>query len=208
MRPRGSARPVLVAALVVVAVVLAALAWTGWRATRVVAHLDAAADRVPALTASLSTLDVEAAGTTATAMRADTAAAVAITRDPVWRLLERFPWGGQNLAAASAGARAADALAAGGAGGAVAAATAALDARDAALSLDLAGAREEAALAREHAAAALAATDGARRELDGLDRRYLLPPAASALERVDRAAADVEGLEQALADPLGALGRG
>ncbi len=197
---------VLLVAAVALVVVAAVLAHTAWRATQVVGHLDDAADRVPALTASLTTFDVDAAGATATAMRTDTAAAVALTRGRAWRLLERFPYGGQNLAAASAGARAADALATGGAGGAVAAVTSALGARDAALSLDLAGAREEADRARASAASALASAAAARGEIDGLDRRYLLPPAASALDRVEQASADVEALEQGLADPSGALG--
>ena len=41
--------------------------------------------------------------------------------------------------------------------------------------------------------------------LVGLDRRYLLPPAASALRQVDRASATLDDAQRLLADPLGAL---
>lgn len=181
--------------------------YVGWRVQQAADHLRAAAARVPALTAQLTALDVERARATRAAMRAETAAAVALTDDPVWRLLERFPWGGQNLLAAEAGARAAHRLSTQGAGGAVEAADGVVALRERALSLDLSpsGARADAARARDGAAALLAATTAARGELSGLDRRYLLPPAASALRQADRATAALEALQGAADDPLGAL---
>lgn len=188
-----------------VLVLVVALVHLGWRAQRVVAHLQAAADRAPVLVEQLTALDVGGARSTASAMQAETSEAVAITEDPVWRLAARFPWGGQNLRAAGAGARAADHLARAGGDGAVRAASALADARSHALTLDVVGARDDVARARDEAAAVIAATALARGELDGLDRRYLVPPAASALARVESAADDVEALEASLADPLTAL---
>ncbi len=210
-RRRGRVPPALgwTALALVLVVVLAAgsVLYVGWRVQQAADHLRAAAARVPALTGQLAALDVEGAQRTRSAMRAETAAAVALTDDPVWRLLERFPWGGQNLLAAEAGARAAHRLSTEGAGGAVDAAAAVVALRERALSLDLSpsGARADAAAARDGAAALLAATTAARSELAGLDRRYLLPPAASALRQADRATAALEGLQGAADDPLAAL---
>lgn len=207
-RTRRVLGAVALALALLLVLLLAVLGYVGWRAQQAVDHLRSAADRVPALTGQLSSLDAEGAAATAQAMQEQTAAAVAITDDPVWRAVEHFPWGGQNLRAAEAGARAADRLATQGAGGAVDSVAAVVDLRDRALSLDLdpTALREDAAAAQDGAAALLEATGAARRELDGIDRRYLLPPAASALEQAEAATATLEGLEQGLRDPLGALG--
>jgi hypothetical protein len=207
LRRGGRTPPAAWAAIglvVAAALTVGGVVYLAWRAQQVVGHLQAAADRVPTLAGQLTTLDVAGAGATTTALRAETAAAVVITRDPVWRLAERFPWGGQNFAAASAGARAADRMATGGAGGALDAAGAVVALRDRVLALDLdpAAARADAARARDGAAAVGAAAGAARGELRGLDRRYLLPPVAAALRRVESTTATVDGLRDDLADPM------
>lgn len=97
-RPARTAGRVFVWALVIVAILtVAAAAWLGVRGSLAYAHLRSAESAARALATDVGDPATAAAGLPAIAD--DTAAARALTSDPVWQAAETLPWIGPQLSA-------------------------------------------------------------------------------------------------------------
>lgn len=180
-------------AVVVLLVVLAA-GWVGVRGALAVRHLDAAAAAVPDLQQQLADLDVAAAEGTARGIRRETSDARDLTSDPVWRLAGAFPFGGQNLRAVGTGAAVADDLATDGMPAAVDAVTAVTALRGGLGDGDIEGSADGAADLSSALTDLQRARDGARADLDALDRRYLVQPVDDALAELEASLTLADGL--------------
>ncbi|MBB2975466.1 hypothetical protein FHX49_001032 [Microbacterium endophyticum] len=97
------------ALVIILAVCLAVFAWIGVRAYLAYGHLTAAQETAREVAADLS--DPAIATSAVPQIADDTAAARALTSDPVWRLVETFPWIGPQLNAVSTVAAAVDQVA-------------------------------------------------------------------------------------------------
>lgn len=154
----------------VLAVCVLAAAWIGVRGALAYDHLRSAQSSVTTATTSID--DPEAATAALGAVGDDTAAARALTSDPVWRLASGLPWIGPQLAAVSQVSAAIDDVAAEG--------LAPLADAASGLSLDALkptdGAYDIARIAALEPAAAAAASSlsGADRSLSAIDRGPLL----------------------------------
>lgn len=93
---------------VLVLLLLAVAAWVGVRGYLAYGHAQDAADGLAVVQSAVAEGDVETARAELADVQSDTAATVRLTSDPVWRSVSAFPFGGQNLAAVSTAAAAAD----------------------------------------------------------------------------------------------------
>jgi hypothetical protein len=89
----------------------AAIAWVAIRGAQARGHLEDAANHVSKLQQQMKTLDTAAASDTVDTIQTHTSKAHELTSDPVWDTLAKFPWGGQNLAAVTTATSAVDGLA-------------------------------------------------------------------------------------------------
>lgn len=184
---------------VVVLVAVFALAWVGIRGYLAVRHLEDAAVAISRAEDELVALDISAATGSVQEIQDDTSAARGLTSDPVWRLVGRFPWGGQNLRAIGAAAALGDDLARDALPAAVVAATA--GGHEASLgSGDLDGSAEGATTLAEALVTLQGARDDARSDLDAVDRRYLVQPVRTALEDVEATLDRTDQIGAGLAD--------
>ncbi|MBX9245653.1 hypothetical protein ICW40_12655, partial [Actinotalea ferrariae] len=84
---------------VVLLLLLVAVVWLGVRGLQVVQSLRSAAPEVAAVHAALAAADVDAASAHLPALQEHAGAALAGTRDPVWRAASSLPWLGPQLRA-------------------------------------------------------------------------------------------------------------
>lgn len=97
----------------VVALLVAAVAWTATRALLAKGELEAAVPLAETVQRQVVDQEVEAAVATSERLAGHAAEAAALTGDPVWRALEVVPWAGENLRGMRVLAAAADRVASG-----------------------------------------------------------------------------------------------
>lgn len=188
----------LLAVVVLVAVLV--VAWVGIRGYLAVRHLEEAAAGVSRVRDQLTALDVTDATESVQQVQDDTSAARDLISDPVWDLVARFPWGGQNLRATGTGAAVADDLARDALPAAVVAATAVGGLEASLGSGDLDASVEGATTLSEALVTLQQARDHARSDLDAIDRRYLVPAVRTTLEDVEATLDRTDQIGAELAD--------
>jgi len=188
----------LLAVVVVVAVL--AVAWVGVRGYLAVRHLDDAAATWSQAQDELVALDVTAATESVQLIQDDTSAARDLTSDPVWNLVGRFPWGGQNLRATATGAAVGDDLARDALPAALVAATAVGGIEAGLRSGDLNASAEGATTLSEALVSLQSARDDARADLAAVDRRYLAPQVRTVLDDVEASLDRTDQIGAGLAD--------
>ncbi|WP_228479451.1 DUF4012 domain-containing protein [Microbacterium atlanticum] len=199
----SSARVAAIVFAVALGAVLVAIitvsAWVGIRAVLAYAHLRAAQEAATTVRESLT--DPAAAVDAVTGITADTAAAHALTSDPVWLLAEGLPWAGPQLAAVADVAQTLDGLTG----------TALEPLADAAAGFDVDGmqpGRIDLAPIAGMTSAATTATAGiaeAEASVAAIDRGPLLPPVRDAVEELDRLLGEAAGATDTVARLTAAL---
>ncbi|MFP5333810.1 MAG: hypothetical protein ACLGIV_00700 [Actinomycetes bacterium] len=167
---------------VLVLLLLAVAAWVGVRGYLAYGHARDAADGLAAVQSAVADGDVETARGELAGVQDDTGATVRLTSDPVWRSLAAFPFGGQNLAAVSTAAAAADDVTTGGLPALI---DAAEGLREFGSSLRSGDLDPEALQSTVDGVERLdASLTRAQADIEAIDRRYLLPQVEQALDEL------------------------